>query len=181
MRAGGGEGYERSVRDGQLFYQVLFVFWIEVIGVGANELDHFAVAVGSLPMIAASLIHAGEPLVPVGHLRVAFQQLTRGLLGFIQLAGFQQVHDRIGSGIERLRLPQGLGGSLPVGLSKGLSPGAFLLQPLLLFGFLFGSFRACCRHTLGFVLLEVALFVFLPASAGAGLVTADGLGRHTAA
>ena len=79
---------ERSVR-GQLFHQILLIFRIEVIGVGADELDHLAVALCRLLLIAARLIHAGEPLVPIRHLRVPFQQLPRGLLGFIQLAGLQ--------------------------------------------------------------------------------------------
>ena len=87
MRAGAGGG-ERSV-GGELLHQIPFVFRIEVIGVGADELDHLAVALGRLPLIAARLIHAGKPLVPIRHLRIPFQELPRGLLGFIHLTGLQ--------------------------------------------------------------------------------------------
>ena len=69
---------------------------------GANELDDLSVAVGCLAVLAASFVDHPEPIVAVMHIGKPTQQVARGLLGFIEAAGLDQIDDGIGSRVEAI-------------------------------------------------------------------------------
>ena len=62
-----------------------------VLGTGAHELDHLAVAVGGLAELAAGLVDHAEPIVAIVHFGVPDQQFSGGLLGLIEAACMDQV------------------------------------------------------------------------------------------
>jgi hypothetical protein len=62
-----------------------------------DELDHLAIAVGSLAVFATGLVHHAEAIIAVVHLGEPHQEIAGGLLGLVELAGT----DEVGSGVGR--------------------------------------------------------------------------------
>src|SRR6202158_3403168 len=63
----------------------------------ADELDHLAIAVGSLAVFATGLVHHAESIIAVVHLGEQHQGIARGLIGLVALAGT----DEVGGGVGR--------------------------------------------------------------------------------
>ena len=64
-----------------------------MLGTGADELEDFAVAVGGLAVLAACLVDHAQTIVAVMHLGKARDEIASGVLGFIELAGVDQVDE----------------------------------------------------------------------------------------
>jgi hypothetical protein len=103
--AGGRSGRRRWIEFGdQAGVEGHETVVVGVVRVLTQELEHTAVAVGGLAVIAALLLHHAEPVPTVMprmpphdvHLRVARQQRAGGSLGFVELVGLYEVDDGIG-------------------------------------------------------------------------------------
>jgi hypothetical protein len=127
---------------------------IVVVGVSANDVDDFAVAIGRLSVIASGLIDHGEAIPAIVDIGVAFEKVARGLLGFVEFAGMDEIDGGVGCRYE-LVLFLGCGGELV---------GDFLGN-----GGPCGDERARGR----LVFLEATAFVFLATAAGAGVIAPD--------
>ena len=66
------------------------------VGVAADDVDGFAVAVGGLAMIAAGFAHHAEAVVAVMDIGEAREQVPGGLFGGIEIAGLDHVNHGVG-------------------------------------------------------------------------------------
>jgi len=134
---------------------------IVVVGVLADEGDDLSVVVGSLAAIAPGLADHAEPVVAVMGVREAREEIVRGLLGRVELAGLDEVDHGVGS------LGQFV--EAVIGVQEGLEeawPAGGCCRCL---GSLIGSRGAGGRR----VLREAALLVLLATAAGARIIPSD--------
>jgi hypothetical protein len=73
---------------------------IVVVGMLTDEVDHFAIAVGSLSVVAVRLVDHTEAVPAVVHVAEADLQVACGSLGLIKLARRDELHHGIGGGIK---------------------------------------------------------------------------------
>jgi hypothetical protein len=73
---------------------------IVVAGVGADEVDDLAVAVGGLLIVASGLVDHPEAVPSIMHIGEAFEEVARGALGFVELAGTDEVNGGVGGSVE---------------------------------------------------------------------------------
>src|SRR6202050_3434556 len=73
-----------------------------VVGVVPDEGDHVAVTVGSLPAVAARLVHHSEAIPAVVHVGEAAEQVACSRLGLVKLGSANQVPYGVGGDIERV-------------------------------------------------------------------------------
>ena len=129
---------------------------IVVLGVGANEVDDFAIAVRGLSVIASGLVDHAEAIPAVVHVGEAFEQIAGRLLGLIEPA----VEDEFGGSVGRSR--ECVLGILVVCVGDvGGDVGYF------------PQWRLCDggERTFGFLVLgEAAALVFLATATGAGII-----------
>jgi hypothetical protein len=71
-----------------------------VVGVVANELDDFSVAVGGLAIVTSGLVDHAEAIPAVVDIGEALEQIAGDLLGFIELVLIDEVDGGVGSGGE---------------------------------------------------------------------------------
>jgi hypothetical protein len=139
-----------------------------VVGVGSNEVDDFAIAVGCLAVVASGLVDHAEAIPAVVHVGEAFEQIVRRLLRLVELAGMDEVDGSVGCGRELVfGVVQVVCGGEPVGDFRG---DVADLPPWRRCG---GGERA-----LGFLVLgEATALVFLATATGAGII-ASGFGHR---
>jgi hypothetical protein len=75
-------------------------YLIVVVGVGADEVDDLAVAVGGLLIVASRLVDHPEAIPAIMHIGEAFEEVARGALGFVELAGTDEVDGGVGGSVE---------------------------------------------------------------------------------
>src|SRR6202045_1745443 len=73
-----------------------------VVGVVPDECDHLAVTVGSLPAVAARVVHHSEAIPAVVHVGEAAEQVACSRLGLVKLGSANQVHYGVGGDIKRV-------------------------------------------------------------------------------
>lgn len=129
-----------------------------MLGIGTDELDHFPVTLDRFFPIAARLIHHAEPIVTVVHFREARQEITRRLLGRIELGSPDQIDDGVGGSRQLFLLQEGR--FFP--LEKGIE-----LFALLGFG---GDGEGESSAVGRLIFLQAAAFVLLSTATGAGIV-----------
>ena len=61
----------------------------------SDEGDYLAVALGSLAVLSACLVDHSQPIVAIMHVWEVLEQMAGGLLGFIELAGIDQIDDGV--------------------------------------------------------------------------------------
>jgi hypothetical protein len=69
---------------------------IVVFGVGSNEVDDFAVAIGGLLVIASGLVDHSEAIVAIWHIGEAFEKIAGNLFGLVEFAGMDEVDGSVG-------------------------------------------------------------------------------------
>src|SRR5271157_674407 len=140
---------------------------IEAAGVLADEVNHFAIAVSRLPVLAAGLVHHAEAVVAVVLAGESHQEVAGCLLGLVEFACMNQVHHGVGCVREFIGVV--VGGS-------SQRPGDFLRHAGQVWrggGRLDGGGEPFAPG--GFILRQAALLVLVATSAGAGII-ASGLG-----
>jgi uncharacterized protein with PhoU and TrkA domain len=60
-------------------------YLIVVVGVGADEVDDLAVAVGGLLIVASRLVDHSELVPPIMHIGEALEEVARGALGLAEM------------------------------------------------------------------------------------------------
>jgi hypothetical protein len=164
---------------------------VVVVGMLADEVDHFAIAVGGLSGVAARLMHHSEAVPAVMHVGETDQKVTCGCLGLVEPVGADEVHDGIGGGIKLVLIGVFLLGHAQARGDlcrqlidgQGMGRGALMAMSdggLIALRMGFDKAIALGRLVLG----ETALLIFIAAAAVAGLI-ASGLwggfghgGRH---
>src|SRR6185312_14558220 len=125
-------------------------------------LDDLAVTVGRGLPISARLVDHAEAIIAIVDLRIALEELARGLLGLIELALVDKIDDSVGVAGEFVLLL--IIGTVEVALVLSSLCGAGLGSRLQ-------------RRALGLLILcEAAALVFLPTAARARIIT-SGLGH----
>ena len=139
-------------------------FGLVLVGVSVDELDHLAIADGGLLILPAGFVDHAQSIVAVVNIREAYEQIPRGCLGFVELAGLHQANDGIGgirelNGFLRLVLP----------LQHRREGGVLFLLFHLVFAGCFsggGGIAFELRQISSLVLRQATLLVFLPAATG---------------
>jgi hypothetical protein len=150
----------------------------------ADEVDHLAIAVGSLSAVAARLMHHSEAVPAVVHIGEAEEQVACGGLGLVELGGANKLHHGIGGGIKRVLVgvfllgPGEAGGDCCRQLSdmQAIRRGALIAPPLVVLRLGFDEAVVLGRLVLG----ETALLVLVATAAVAGIIASwlwGGLGH----
>src|SRR5271157_5846073 len=139
---------------------------IEAAGVLADEVNHFAIAVSCLPVLAAGLVHHAEAVVAVVLAGEPHQEIAGGLFRLVKLAGMDEIYHGIGCVHELIGV-----------IVDGKPSGDFLRHAGQVWrggGRLDGGGELFAPG--GFILCQAALLVLVATSAGAGII-ASGLGH----
>jgi hypothetical protein len=151
-----------------------------VVGVVPDECDHLAVTVGSLPGVAARLVHHSESIPAVVHIGEAAEQVACSRLGLVKLGSANQVHYGVGGDIKRVLVsifllgPGEAGGDCcrQLGDLQAICGGALVASPRVARRLGFDKLLARDRFLLG----KAAFLVLVAAAARAGII-ASGLGH----
>src|SRR5580704_206207 len=151
-----------------------------VVGVVPDECDHLAVTVGSLPAVAARLVHHSEAIPAVVHVGEAAERVACSRLGLVKLCSANQVHYGVGGDIKRVLVsifllgPGEAGGDCcrQLGNLQAICGGALVASQRVArrLGFDKLLARDC------FLLGKAAFLVLVAAAARAGII-ASGLGH----
>src|ERR1700722_3618900 len=148
-----------------------------VVGVLPDECDHLAVTVGSLPAVAARLVHHSEAIPAVVHVGEAAERAARSRLGLVKLGSANQVHYDVGGDIQRVLLllgPGEAGGDCcgQLGDLQAICGGALVAPQRVVRRLGFDKLLARDRFLFG----KAAFLVLVAAAARAGII-ASGLGH----
>jgi hypothetical protein len=142
---------------------------IEAAGVLADDVDHFAIAAGCLPVFTAGFMHHAKAIVAIVFAGEPYQQIAGGLFRLVELTGMDEVYHGIGCVHEFI-------GVIAV-IVDGKPSGDFLGHAGQVWrggGRLHGGSEPFAPGR--FILCQAALLVLVATSAGARII-ASGLGH----
>ena len=149
---------------------------VVLVGVRANEVDDFSVAIGGLLIVASGLVDHAEAIPAIMNFGKAFEEVTGGALGLIELALTHEIDGGIGCGREFVVVVVVLeaGERTDVRRSRVAKTCAVLGRAFVVLSLLFGRPLTLVRLVHG----QTTFLVLLATATRAGIIASGFVHRH---